>query len=163
MLDYHDHGCGRIGRWIGVLCAALGVATAYLMIQLMNLGWYIPVSHLPKEITFGLVVLFLTSAFLGERGGMRLCGKSDDVSLNVLVGQGVAFGSITIAVMSATLIGIVSAAGTLVGGPGFTPLGLVFALFIPLLLVLLVGALPAVGLGVLYGLLVRNRLRKLNQ
>jgi len=163
MLDYHDHGCGSVGRWIGVLCAALGVVTAYLMIQLMNLGWYIPVYPMPKEVALGLVVLFLTSAFLGERAGMRLCGKSDDVSLNVLLGQGVAFGSITIAVMFATLVGVISAAGTVVGSPGFTPLGLVFALFMPLCLVLLVGGVPAVGLGVLYGLLVRNRLRKLNE
>lgn len=162
MLNDHDHGCGSVGRWISVLCAALGVVTAILMIRAMNIGWYVPGYPIPKEIAVGLVVLFIAAAFLGEKAGVRLCGRSHDVPLNVLVGQGVAFGSIAIAVMAGTLVGVVSAAGEILSSPGFTPIGVVLLLFGPLFLVLMFGGIPAVLLGLLYGFVVRNRLRDLD-
>jgi hypothetical protein len=162
MLDYHEHGCGSVGRWIGVLCATLGVATAGLMVYAINLDWYIHPFNPPKEVLVGLVVLFLASAYLGEKGGMRLCGKDYDLPLNVVVGLGVAFGSISIAVISGTLVGVLSNLGELLRSPAFNPLNVVLGFFFSLLLVLLFGGLPAALLGVLYGFLARNRLRSLN-
>jgi hypothetical protein len=162
MLDYHEHGCGSVGKWIGVLCAALGVVTAYVMVRAMNIGWDLFPSNPPKEILVGLVVLFLAAAYLGEKSGRRLCGKDHDLPLNVVVGLGVAFGSITIAVMSGTMVGVVSNAGEWLSSPDYNPLYLVPGFFFLLFFILLFGGLPALILGVLYGFLVRSRLRNLN-
>jgi hypothetical protein len=162
MLDYHDHGCRSVGKWIAVLCAALGVAIAFIMMGGLKTNLASFSFSLPKELAVGLVVLFLAAVFLGERAGVFLCGRSNDLATHVLVGQGVAFGSITMAVLSGTLVAFISE-GYLLSGPEANPLTHVFGFFLPLLLVLMFGGIPAVLLGVLYGLLVRNRLRKLDQ
>ena len=36
MLDEDGHGCGRIGSWVAVLCAAAGVVTAFVMLRAMG-------------------------------------------------------------------------------------------------------------------------------
>lgn len=161
MLDYHDHGCGRIGKWIAVLCAALGAVTAFIMMGGLRINVATTSFAVPKELAVGLLVLFLAAVFLGERAGRFLCGRSNNVAMHVLVGQGVAFGSITMAVLSGTLVAFISE-GFFLNAPEANPLSHVGGFFLPLLLVLMFGGIPAVFLGVLYGLLVRNRLRKLN-
>ena len=161
MLDYHEHGCGSIGTWIGLVCAAVGVGTAALMVYALNLDWYLFPSNPPKEVVVGVVALFLAAVYLGKKSGVYLCGKHSRLSLNVLVGLGVAFGSISIAVLAGTLVAIVSNPGEIFSDPDFNPFNLVLGFFLMLGLVLLFGGVPAVVLGVLYGFLVRNRLREL--
>ena len=160
MEGHEDHGCGTIGKWIGMLCAALGIGTAFLMVRLMGIGWTI---GLDPPISVGLVVEIFAAAYLGEKAGRYLCSKGNQLGRNVLVGLGVAFGSIAIAVYAGTIAGFVGHASEWIGNPDNNRWNAVFALFVPLWLVLFYGQLPATFLGVLYAFLVHNRLQKLNQ
>ena len=160
MFDDNDHGCGRIGRWIGVFCAALGLATASLMWTGMGGTWYISFSTLPPELIAGFVALFVGSAYLGTKAGVFLCEKRHALSMCMVTGIGVALGSIAIAVWTGMIVGIVRDFGQFFGR-NFTVLSLVLAVFAPLGLILLFGGIPAMLLGVLYGILVRRGVRRL--
>ena len=163
MLDEDGHGCGSIGRWIAVVCAALGVVAAIVIVRAIGIpSFIVPLNSPTKEMIVGVIALFIAAAWLGNKAGMYLCDKSHDTAMNVLVGLGVAFGSISISVMTGTLFGVVSAAGEIFRSTTITPVGIFLGLFFPLLIVLLFGAIPAILLGVLYGFLVRSRLRNLN-
>jgi len=160
MNAHYDHGCGSVGKWIGMLCAALGIGTAFLMVRVMNGGWFI---GLDPSITVGLVVEIFAAAYLGEKAGRYLCSKGNPLGRGMLVGLGVAFGSIAIAVYSGTIAGFVGHPSEFFGNPHIGPLNVVSVLFFPLFLVLLFGGIPAAVLGVVYGALVNIRLQKLNQ
>ena len=163
MLDEDGHGCGSIGRWIALVCAALGVVAAIVMVRAIDIPKFIvPLNAPTKEMIVGLIALFIAAAWLGNKAGKYLCDKSHDTAMNVLVGLGVAFGSISISVMTGTFVGIVSEVPRISGSVNFNPLYVLLGSFIPLFFVLLFGAIPAILLGVLYGFLVRNRLRNLN-
>ena len=163
MLDEDGHGCGSIGQWVAIVCAAAGVGIAFLMLRAMGVPKFVvPLNPPPKELIIGLIALFIGAALLGKKAGMYLCGKSQAWALNVVVGIGVAFGSIAIAVLTGTFVGVVSEAPRLFGSVDFNPLNALLGFFIPLGIVLFFGGIPAAFLGVLYGLVVRNRLRKLN-
>ena len=163
MPDEEGHGCGNIGRWIAFLCAALGVVAAIVMVRAIGIpSFIVPLNPPTKEMIVGLIALFIAAAWLGKKAGMYLCDKSHDTAMNVLVGLGVAFGSISISVMTGTLFSFVSMAGEIFGSVNFNPLYVLLGFFIPLFIVLLFGAIPAILLGILYGFLVRNRLRDLN-
>ena len=146
------------------MCAALGVVIAFVIVLAMDLPEFIlPVYPPSKEIIVGLVALFIAAAWLGTKAGWYLCRKEHDRALNVVVGLGVAFGSIAVAVMTGTLLGVVSEADEIFGSTAITPAGVLLGMFFPLLIVLLFGGIPAAFLGVLYGFVVRNCLRKLNR
>jgi hypothetical protein len=162
MLHDGEHGCGGIGRWVAVLCAAVGAGMAGLMLYVMDIGHFLFPAGLPKEIVVGLVVLFITAAVLGKKAGIHLCDKTHRTWRNVLVGMGVAFGSIAIAVLAGTFVGFLGEADTILRAPNFSVVNVVLGFFIPLLLVLWFGGIPAILLGVFYGFMIRNRLRKLN-
>ena len=162
MLNDEEHGCGSIGRSVGVLCAGLGAGAAFVMLQAMNIGRFIFSSGFPKEIAVGLVVLFIAAAILGKKAGIYLCDKTHATWRNVLVGVGVAFGSIAAAVLAGTLVAFLGEADYILRAENFSVVNAAFGFFIPLLLVLWFGGIPAILLGILYGFLVRSRLRKLN-
>ena len=163
MLDEDGHGCGSIGRWLAVLCAAAGVGIAFLMLRAMGVPKFVvPLNPPPKEIIIGLIALFVAAALLGKKAGMYLCGKSHNWALNIVVGIGVAFGSIAIAVVTGTFVGFIGEAPQILSSPDFHPLNVLMGFLILLGIVLFFGGIPAAFLGVFYGLLVRNRLRKLN-
>lgn len=163
MLDEDGHRCGSIGRWIAVVCAALGVVAALVMVVALDFpSFLVPLNPPPKEIIVGLIALFIAASWLGKKAGMYLCDKTHDTAMNVVVGLAVAFGSISISVMTGTLVGMVSELPRISGSVNFNPLYVLLGFFIPLFFVLLFGAIPAILLGVLYGFLVRNRLRNLN-
>lgn len=162
MLNDEEHGCGSVGRWVAVLCAGLGVGAAVLMLQVMGIGKFIFSDAFPKEIAVGLVVLFIASAVLGKKAGIYLCDKTSATGWNVLVGVGVAFGSIAAAVLAGTFVGFLGEADYILRAENFSAVNFVLGFFIPLLLVLWFGGIPAILLGVFYGFTVRNRLRKLN-
>jgi hypothetical protein len=164
MLNEDGHGCGSIGRGIAVLCAAVGVVTALVMVWVMGVPKFvIPLNPPPKEIIVGLIALFIAAAWLGNKAGIYLCGKGHDWASNVVVGIGVAFGSIAIAVLTGTFVGVVSEARQIFSSVDFNPLNALLGFFFPLGMVLFFGGVPAAFLGVVYGFLVRNRLRKLNR
>jgi hypothetical protein len=154
MYDDEGHGCGSVGRWVGVLCAALGVVTAFLMISLMGLGWFFKGFTSPP-IQIGLIALFIAAGLLGTKAGVVLCNKGNDLATNVLVGIGLAFASITIAVVAGSISVI------LMGPSNIQGWEFLWILVVTLLVMLMYGGIPAVLLGVLYGVLVRDRLRKL--
>ena len=160
MFEDEDHGCGRIGRWIGLLCAGLGLATAVLMWTGLGLTWHIGFSNLPLELIVGFVALFVGAGYLGTKAGVFLCERRHALSMCMVAGIGVALGSIAIAVWTSTFLGILRNAHEFFGR-NFTVLSLVLAVFGPLGLVLLFGGIPAMLLGVLYGFLVKRGLRRL--
>ena len=160
MNAHYDHGCGSVGKWIGMLCAALGIGTAFLMVRVMNGGWFI---GLDPAITVGLVVEIFAAAYLGEKAGRYLCSKGNPLGRGMLVGLGVAYGSIAIAVYAGTIAAFVGHTSEFFGNSNISPLNVVSVLFFPLFLVLLFGGIPAAVLGVIYGALVNIRLQKLNQ
>lgn len=162
MLNDEEHGCGSIGRWVALLCATLGVAAASLMLGVMGIGKILLSDGVPKEIAVGIVVLFIAAAILGKKAGMYLCDKTSATGRNVLVGLGVAFGSIAIAVLAGTFVGFLGEADHILRAENFSAVNFVYGFFFPLLLVLWFGGFPAILLGIFYGLMVRNRLRKLN-
>ncbi len=157
---HYGHGCGSVGKWIGVLCAALGIGTAFLMVYVMSAGWVI---GLDPPITVGLAVEIFAAAYLGEKAGRYLCRQGNPLGRGMLVGLAVAFGSITIAVYAGTIAGFVSYASEWIGNPHINPWNAVYALFFPLFLVLFFGGVPAAVLGVIYGALVNVRLQKLDR
>jgi hypothetical protein len=165
MFDHEEHGCGAIGRWVGVACAGLGLATAALM--LMGMGGFgrgfgqINFLTMPPELIIALVALFAAAAYLGSKAGVFLCQKQHALSMCMVVGIGVALGSIAISVWTGTFLGIVRHAGEFFGRD-FTVLNLILAPFVSLLFILLFGGIPAMLLGALYGFLVRRGLRKLD-
>ncbi|HKY28317.1 MAG TPA: hypothetical protein VJM12_10265 [Pyrinomonadaceae bacterium] len=163
MLNEDGHGCGSIGRWIAFLFAALGVVAAIVMVRALRIPQFVvPLNAPTKEMIVGLIALFVAASWLGKKAGTYLCDKTHDTAMNVLVGLGVAFGSISISVMTGTFLGVVSEAPQIFSSVDFNPLYALLGFFIPLLIVLFFGAIPAILLGVLYGFLIRNRLRKLN-
>ena len=162
MLNDEEHGCGSIGRWVAVLCAGLGVGAAVLMLLALGISKFILPFPFPKEILVGLVILFIAAASLGKKAGIYLCDKTNATGRNVLVGIGVAFGSIAAAVLAGTFVGFLGEADHILRAENFSVVNFVIGFFIPLLLVLWFGGIPATLLGVFYGFMVRNRLRKLN-
>ncbi|HEX3187288.1 MAG TPA: hypothetical protein VHQ94_20995 [Pyrinomonadaceae bacterium] len=157
---HYDHGCGSVGKWIGMLCAALGIGTAFLMVYVMNAGWLI---GLDPPIMVGLVVEIFAAAYLGEKAGTYLCRKGNPLGRGMLVGLGVAFGSITIAVYAGTIAGVVGHASEWLGNPNIKPWNAVYVFFVPLFFVLFFGGAPAAVLGIVYGALVHVRLQKLDR
>ncbi len=162
MLNDEEHGCGSIGRSVAVLCAALGVGAAVLMLLALGISRFILPFPFPKEIVVGLVILFIAAAILGKKAGIYLCDKTSATGRNVLVGMGVAFGSIAVAVLAGTFVGFLAEADHILRAENFSVVNFALGFFIPLLLVLWFGGIPAILLGVFYGFMVRNRLRKLN-
>jgi hypothetical protein len=160
MDDHEFHGCGSVGKWVGMSCAVLGIGTAFLMVYWMGAGWFI---GLDPPVAVGLVVEIFAAAYLGEKAGRYLCRKGNPLGRGMLVGLGVAFGSITIAVYAATIAGCVSYASEWISNPYINPWNAVYLLFFPLFLVLLFGGVPAAFLGVLYGALVHVRLQNLDR
>ena len=164
MTDHDIHGCGSAGSAVAVLCAGLGVATAVGMLKALNLTWYVGIFPPSNEVGAGVIVLFVTAVYLGMKEGMFLCEKRDGLALHVLVGNGVAFGSIAIAVFAGTLVHFVREWNRIVNAPGgFTVWHLIAGAIGNLLLILLFGGIPAILLGVLYGFLVRSGLRMLER
>lgn len=162
MLDDEEHGCGAIGRWVALLCAGLGAAAAFLMLVVFGIEKILFADGFPKEIAVGLVALFIASAVLGKNAGVYLCDKTSRTGLNVLVGIGVAFGSIAIAVFAGAFVGFLAEADSILRAESFSPVNFVYGFFILLFLVLWFGGIPAILLGVFYGFMVQHRLRKLN-
>lgn len=159
MEGHEYHGCGSVGKWLGMLFGVLGVAAAFLMVAWMNGGWVI---GLDPAIAVGLVVEIFAAAYLGQRAGRHLCGKGNSLGRAMLVGLGVAFGSITIAVYAGTIAAFVGHPSQFFGNSEVGLLNLLSVLFFPLLLVWWFGGIPAAVLGVFYGTLVHVRLQKLN-
>jgi hypothetical protein len=107
-------------------------------------------------LLIGLVALYLAASFLGTMAGRFLC-KTSNQMLNVLVGVGLAFGCLAISVLTGSLSIVV--VNVVSGSPDSNDL--VTYLVVPFVVVLVYGAVPAVVLGALYGVLVGTSLAKM--
>ena len=162
MTDHDIHGCGRAGAWIGVLCAALGVLIAGVMVWAMGIGRFVGLPGLPIELVVGLIGLFVAAGCFGKKAGVFVCKRGNGLSTNVLIGIALAFGSIAIAVWTGT---IALAVKELINGHVPHIAALLVAVLVGWLFILLVfliyGGIPAALLGVVYGFLLRHRLWQL--
>jgi hypothetical protein len=158
MENYPDHGCGRIGRRTGLLCAGLGAVTAYFMLKLIGF-WNAPAFGLNPAMVFGVLVLFVVSGFFGTRAGIYMCWQGNKTGLNIFIGLLLALGSIVIPVWAGCVFYIFFHEPNRIIEVKHIP-----NIFIsPLLMILIFGGIPAVFLGVLYGLLTGMQLDKLDQ
>jgi hypothetical protein len=148
-----EHKCARVGRIVGLLCATLaallpgGIVLKEFIYSLPGrLGassgtkWPLLVGGI---IT--LLVLYLVAALVGSNIGENICRDRRGYAGAIAGGIGVSFSTL--------------AAGSLVAAACYAfgyalkdPLGEAFGL---VLLTWLFGILPAILLGVLYGVLVR--------
>ena len=156
MSTHIDGGCGRIGRRMGLFCAFLGVMTAFAMILYMGLRWEgLTISQVLMGALY-LSPLFLAAAFFGTKAGRFLCRKGNSLNLNIWIGIALALGSVTVEVLACTFVYIVMR-----GGEALVGWKLFWVWASPLIVVMMFGAVPAAGLGALYGFLVKKRLDRL--
>lgn len=158
-MQSHDlHTCEKIGRNKSILCATLGVVAAFLLlIPLGAIGLAINGDSTFNLILFtSLAALYLAASSLGKVAGRFLCKTSEPMPI-VLVGVGLALSCLVISVLtgsfSLVLVGIIRGASD--------STDLVTYVIVPLVGVLLWGGVPAAGLGVLYGVLVRKQLARI--
>lgn len=168
MEELQEQQCASIGMKMSLLCVSLGaIAPAGIMFHefLQSLpGGFMAYSRLHPEhtqvkwsiligIIFTLVVLSLAAAFLGREAGKNICRRRRGFGGAILVGMGLALTCLLVGVVAAALFSLVTSP--------LDPFGSapsIIALFGGV--TLLVGAVPAMLLGVLYGVLVRWRLNK---
>jgi hypothetical protein len=149
MKEHDDHGCGRVGRQTGLLCSGIGVAIAVLILKGMDPRGNLRLLDLGFATMIGVVALFVATAFFGTKAGVFLCKRGNRRGLNVAIGLALAFGSIAAGVWTGALAGLVTEVDHI-------PIlfDFVLGMFSVLGLFLLFGGIPAIVLGVFYGLLV---------
>ena len=138
---------------MGVLCAFFGAVIAAAIMLALGLMDASNIPRLTPTILVGLVALFVGAGFFGKKAGNFLCEKGNSTAMNVLIGIALAYGSIAIAFAAGSFWAIVISgvdAGNVVA----------FLFYFIAIFMAVVGAIPATLLGVLYGFLMRNELRK---
>ena len=152
MKVHDEHEFGGIGRRAALICAALGLITAALMVFAM--GGRLSAA-LPVEILVGILALFVGSAFLGKWAGKMFSRYAPVRVTDAIIGLLVAFGSIVISVFTASLFYFLK------NLTQFNRSGNFWLSFVaPQVAVLLVGGIPAMFLGILFGVLVRREFSK---
>lgn len=105
------------------------------------------------SLGLALLSLFVSAAVLGMVAGRVICSGENQMHVNLAVGIALAFTTIVVSVLIGTTSGVLMS-----GGNESTNL---FTVFLGLMFwILLFGGIPAAGLGVLYGVLVRKQLSK---
>ena len=140
---------------MGLLCAVLGALTAAGFFLLTGGWWFLGQSSL--SIGVGLIALFVAAGYMGMETGVYLCWRGNTVGLGIGLGIALAFASIGCSGLAGSLFYI------LINAPRGT-LGIreiLQFLFLPTLGIVLFGAIPAVVLGIVYGLLTGMQLEKL--
>ena len=140
----------QVGR--GAVCRA-GCWNRLFVVRALDFGWIIFSNTRPKGncSSFGGLVHCLGQR---EKARIYLCDKTYDLALNVLVGLGLAFGSIAAAVLAGTIVGFLGEADHILRAENFSASGLVL---FPRFLVVWFGGIPAILLGVFYVFVVQNR------
>lgn len=155
MKEHDDHGCGRVGRRTGLLCSGIGVAIAVLILKGMDPRGNLRLLDLGFATMIGVVALFVATALFGTKAGVFLCKRGNRRGLNVAIGLALAFGSIAAGVWTGVLAGLVTEVDHIPFLFDF-----VLGMFSVLGLFLLFGGIPAIVLGVFYGLLVTWQLSR---
>ena len=159
MENKQEHECARVGMMVGLLCASI----AAIVPAIMMLGEFVESlpggrfahSGVKWPILVGSIVtllaLYLVAALLGRKAGKYICREGHGSTEAILAGIGVALSCLVVG-------GAVAALCIAVGDASSARVGRDISI---LLLIWLFGALPAILLGVLYGVLVRWRLTKI--
>jgi hypothetical protein len=154
-----EQRCASVGMKVSILCALLGaLVPAGMMLKefLQSLpGGVQPANAHPKwPIPIGMIVtvvaLCLIAALLGKIAGKIICRRRCKFGAAALVGVCLALICMLAGIVVASLF-------TLIAQPSLDSLAIIGIFG---LATLIMGALPAVLLGVLYGILVRWRLVK---
>lgn len=169
MEEIQEQRCASIGMKISLLCATLG-AIAPAGIMLHEFFQYLPGGHNARlnpahtqvkwSILIGVIVtlsaLYLAAAFLGRAAGKNICRRRRSLGGAILIGIGLA--------LLCLLVGlIVMALFMIATSPGKDDVEFiegVVSVFVFGGVSFMVGAVPAILLGILYGVLVRWRLTK---
>ncbi len=169
MEETQEQQCASIGMKMSLLCATLG-AIAPAVIMLHEFFEYLPggvsarmnpaYTQVKWSILLGVIVtlcgLYLAAAFLGRAAGKNICRRRRGLGGAILVGIGLA--------LSCLLVGlIVMSLFLLVAAPGKDNVGFIEGLVSVYAFVgvsFMLGAVPAILLGILYGVLARWRLTK---
>lgn len=155
MEEIQEHKCARIGMKVSLLVATLAIIVLLVLTISYVADWF-RYSVADKLISLSATVLilavFYTSAgFLGKAAGKNICRERHKLGASIFVGIGVTLGSLAVAALAAEVsiqLAKILEEGRL-DGPGFV-----------LVMTILGGVLPAILLGILYGVLVRWRLTK---
>lgn len=158
MENHRDHGCGKIGARMGLLSAVLGVVTAAIILSTSGI-WTFLNFQLDAPMIVGLIALFVASGYFGRNAGVYLCERGNRVGLDILVGIGLAFGSIAIAAFAGSVFYLFFHDRNISIGVNEIPM----TLFAPMLAIMVFGAIPAIALGVTFGLFTGMQLEKLRQ
>jgi hypothetical protein len=148
------HKCALIGMRMCLLCAALAIAAPLIFTVPYMAAWF-GYSAADKLITlaafvFILAIFCVTAILLGRAAGRNICRRRRDSWGAMGVGIGVAMGCLVAAGLAVELAILVA---TIYSGERPLPGLLLFY-------ILLLGTLPAILLGILYGALLRWRLTK---
>jgi hypothetical protein len=153
MENDHDHGCGMIGMRTGLICAGLGALIAALLLTIMRGWWFVGVD---AKLFVGVAALFVAAGFFGKKVGVYLCRRRNNTGINMSIGIALAFGSIAIAVLAGAVCYVFVHDANQIIEVTEIP-----AIFLgSLVSVLIIGAIPAAVLGVVYGLLVGMQLER---
>lgn len=157
-----EHKCGSVGMKMGVLFALIGAAMPVGMMLkefLQSVPGFTTGALHPDDLTkwpilIGVIITLITlsvvGAILGRTAGHVICRRRSSRAGAALVGICLAISCLVAAVLVAALFSVVVQ-------PSLDSAG-VSGLFA--LMTVIVGALPATALGVLYGMVVRWRIAK---
>jgi hypothetical protein len=172
MEEKHEQQCASIGMKVSLLCVTLAfiLPLAYLITisyiegkgipYLTNLGGY---SGKDTWLALGgaiiiLGTLYTCAVFFGRGAGKRICEMKLNVGGAIFVGIGLAFCCLAAVAVTAELTVFLTKLFDAGGGAQRPTAESGFGILI--LMIMLFGALPALLLGVVYGIVARWRLNK---
>jgi uncharacterized protein YuzE len=169
MEERQEQQCASIGMKISLLCATLG-AIAPVGIMLHEFFQYLPggvsarmnpgLTQVKWSILLGVIVtlsaLYLAAAFLGRAAGKNICRRRRSLGGAIFVGTGLALFCLLVGLIVMALF----MAATSPGKDDVEFIEGVVGVFVFVSISLMVGAVPAILLGILYGVLMRWRLTK---
>jgi hypothetical protein len=169
MEEIHEQPCAGIGMKISLLCATLGaMAPAGIMLheffqslpggdnaRLNPAHTQVKWSILPGVIVT-LSALYLAAAFLGRAAGKNICRRRRALGGAIFVGTCLALCCLLIGLIVMTLFVVAISTGK----DDVEFIEVVLRVYAVVGVSFMVGAVPAILLGVLYGVLARWRLTK---
>jgi hypothetical protein len=154
--------CARVGTRWSLFFAALGVLIALFLLTLPGMRGLL--SDFPPELGYGIAVglltLCLSAAVLGRLAGRIVYLGGNKILVDLAIGIMLSIGCVILAALAGSTVGVLIDASKQ-SLPNSHALGVIIGLS---LLILLYGGIPAVLLGIVYGVLMKITLdRKLKR
>lgn len=165
MEESKQHLCASVGMKISLLCAALGVITAFsLMFAIFGANGVYDLLideglQIQAGVIAGIIALFIFAASLGRIAGKVVCRKARGLTGAAFVGICLALGCVALSIVAGAPFSFLVQELSDTYSPHKS--SLFIFIVAPLYWIMMFGALPAMLLGVLYGALVRRKLAKL--